>query len=291
MSEKSTTGEPKGTADRSGPYVRFILLGRPRTGSTMLVQALNSNPGVICWSEIFNKRREFSTRDVGMPTHLDRGAEALRNRDYDAFLRDRIFCRHEEERRAVGFKIFYHHFSHFDGLEARLTEDTELRVLHLRRRNALRTLVSGKINQETGIAVLPSYKSVITFAKLMAAARQPLKAASWLRRRLRLARRAGQTRVRISAEELVPFARRMDSLAARFDDAFGRHPRLTIFYEDMDRNREEAFDRVQSFIGVEKQPLTVTLRKQNPQPLRDLIENYDELYEELQSTPYVDWLE
>ena len=42
----------------------------------------------------------------------------------------------------------------------------------------------------------------------------------------------------------------------------------------------------QSFLGVEPQVLTVGLRKQNPDDLRALIENYDELREAFADTEY-----
>jgi hypothetical protein len=60
---------------------------------------------------------------------------------------------------------------------------------------------------------------------------------------------------------------------------------LAVFYEDLVDRREDVLREVQSFLGIEPRPLTVTLRKQNPEPLRELVENYDELYAAFKDTP------
>ena len=42
---------------------------------------------------------------------------------------------------------------------------------------------------------------------------------------------------------------------------------------------------IQRFLGVRPTPLTVALRRQNPQPLSELISNFDELRAAFASTP------
>ena len=55
---------------------------------------------------------------------------------------------------------------------------------------------------------------------------------------------------------------------------------LPLFYEDLVEQRDETFRQAQEFLGVEPGPLTVSLVKQNPEPLPELLENYDELLAE-----------
>lgn len=288
MREESTVASRRRVGGDAADYVRFIVLGETRTGSDMLVQALNSHSGIICYGEIFNTGLDLVNLQVCGFAPED---QALRDQDPELFLRQRIFSRRAEDTRVVGFKIFYTHFSKFEGLEGRLVDDAELHVLHLQRRNALGMLVSLKIATETGIWIAggKSQKAGPTLTDALKAPRHPVKAAAWLRRRLgRLIApwHSARVRVTVSEEELTNYMSRMEVTTAHFDDLFSNHPNLTLFYEDMVRDRERVFGQVQSFLGVEPAPLTVTLDRQNPEPLRQLIENYDELYEAFRYTSH-----
>ena len=64
-----------------------------------------------------------------------------------------------------------------------------------------------------------------------------------------------------------------------FDKIFDQHPRLTVFYEDIVDHRDRVHGQVQEFVGVKPRRLKVTMRQQNPEPLRELLSNYDELFE------------
>jgi hypothetical protein len=148
-------------------------------------------------------------------------------------------------------------------------------------------LVSLKIAQMTGVWLQkegPRGKA----EKALAAFRHPLKAAArvpGLVHPPRAAKDRTQLRVTIPKEEFFNFVVGAEMNATSFDERFREHPKLTVYYEDMLDNRKEVFDRVQSFLGIEPRPLTVTTRRQNPAPLRDLVENYEELYEAYRSSP------
>jgi hypothetical protein len=287
MRGSNTACEPRGPAVDSTDYVRFVILSGARTGSHMLAQALNTSPKITCFREVFNFLQAFVQFEVGGYDNFSARDLSLRTRDPIRFLEERIFCRQPKEVRAVGFKLHYGQLIGFEGLPERLTEDSEIRVLHLRRRNLLRMLVSLKLAETTGV-FLEDTRRKNTLADLLKATRYPLKAASRLQRRLQTAKAAGKAprpRVTISTEELFNFMVRTRIRAANHEDLFREHPRHTVFYEDLVDRREEVFREVQSFLGIEPGPLTVTLRRQNPEPLRELIENYDELYEAYKKTP------
>jgi hypothetical protein len=63
-----------------------------------------------------------------------------------------------------------------------------------------------------------------------------------------------------------------------------------VFYEDLVA-RPELFDDVQSFLGIDHAPLPVASRRQNPEPLRDLLSNYDELRAAFVGTEYAGFFE
>lgn len=278
----------------------------------MLAQALNSSPEIACFGEVFNKqlgRIQYGVEgyDNSLPQDL-----ALRSRDPVDFLHERIYCHFPEQIRAVGFKFGHNHRFEFPHILEKLAKDTEIRVLRLGRRNVLRMLVSLKIAESTGVwqeKGMPQYsparrimrtmgasvqqaKTKLSPANALRAFRQPRRAAAWLRRLLRplrAARKTSSVRVTVSEKELRTFITQTEFLSARFDDLFDAHPKLSLFYEDMLDERNEMFSQVQSFLGIEPGPLAVTMRRQNPEPLRELLENYDELYEAVQNRPYEDY--
>ena len=73
------------------------------------------------------------------------------------------------------------------------------------------------------------------------------------------------------------------------DRLFCEHPALTLFYEGLVVDSSNVFNQAQAFLGVEPKPLTVTLRRQNPEPLRELILNYDEFREAFEHTSHA-WM-
>lgn len=297
--------EPTRLAGEGCSFTRFVILSGARTGSTMFAQALNSSPDIICFRELFNlKTNEI---DYSVEGYDDKNAEdlALRKRDPVRFLRERIFCRHPDSVKAVGFKFHYVHFWAFPGLWEALTKDTDLRVLHLKRRNLLRMLLSRKIADITGVwqvepgrrAGRPSARSrevrrKLTPAYVMLALRRPGKAAAWLRRLVQPARAgkpAPHVQATVSEEELRKFITTNEVTSAHFEELFRDHPSLTVFYEDLIGDGMPTFDAPQRFLGADPKPLTITLRRQNPEPLRELLQNYDELREAFRDTPY-EWM-
>jgi len=286
MSETEAATLQRAKERGSSEYVRFLILSGARTGSHMLAQALNSSPKITCFREVFNPLQDFIQFDVEGYDNFSAQALSLRSQDPVRFLEERIFCRYPEEVSAVGFKFHYGQFWGFPGLLERLVEDRELRVLHLKRQNLLRMLVSLKLARATGVFMEDTRRKV-TLANLLRAARYPLKAAERLRRRLRSPkafRNASRARVTVSAEELFNFIVRTRMVAAHHDNLFDGHSKRAVWYEDLVDHREEVFSESQSFLGIEPRPLIVTLRRQNPEPLRELIANYDGLYEAFKNT-------
>jgi hypothetical protein len=75
------------------------------------------------------------------------------------------------------------------------------------------------------------------------------------------------------------------------DELFAGHPILGLYYEELVADRESVFDDVQSFLGVERRALTVTLERQNTEPLNALIANYGELASALRNTRWERFLD
>ncbi len=283
---------PTSKVTESNGYVRFIILSAARTGSNVLASYLNSSEQIVCFRELFNwLAKEYIDFNVDGYDRFSAEDRALRDSDYKRFLQERIFCPHSENVRAVGFKMPYDHVWGYAGLLKWLAQDTDLRVLHLKRSNQLRMLVSYKIALTTGVWLDDKKVSLSTKlrpANAPRAIRRPRRSIVRLWRFLR-PRNPWQDRrepVTLSEEECRAFFEKIEHDSTVFIEHFHGHPQLELYYEELLDRRREVLDRVQSFLGVEPRRLTVTMRRQNPEPLRELLANYDELYEAFQGTPY-----
>src|SRR3972149_4021192 len=112
-------------------YKRFIMLAAPRTGSTLLLSYLNSHRKVYAVGEIFQR---------------------LNGEDFRKILK-RVFCKQPPNIKAVGFKIFYGHpyDDKKSGVWNELLGLQQLHIIHIKRRNFLRTLLSRKISKKTNV--------------------------------------------------------------------------------------------------------------------------------------------
>ena len=120
-------------------FKKFIILGRSRTGSNLLVSFLSSHPNIICSTEIFGQVKAFSEK------------ESLSS----------FFCKKKSSIKAVGFKIFYYH--PLDKPDSviwdLLKNDNSICVIHLTRNDKLRSVVSREIALKNKAWVQYSYKS------------------------------------------------------------------------------------------------------------------------------------
>lgn len=121
-------------------FKRFIVLSRSRTGSNMLISFLNSHPNIHAEGEIFSK---------------------LNGQDYKDVLA-KAFSKQPSYIAAKGFKIFYYHplDDEPDSLWKDLMTLDDLRVIHLKRRNIFRTLISRKLAGMQDVWRIPSSESL-----------------------------------------------------------------------------------------------------------------------------------
>jgi hypothetical protein len=129
---------------------RFFVLGDARTGSNMLTQALNTNPAIRCFRKVFHFMHDYVDYGIdGFDPNVPADVE-FRNNDPVRFLNERLYAGAPPGVQAVGFKYLYGHFWGFDALTDYLSEEHEIRVIHLTRRNMLRSLVSLHIAESSG---------------------------------------------------------------------------------------------------------------------------------------------
>ena len=212
-------------------YKRFIVLSRSRTGSNLLISLLDSH------SQIHVKGEKFVR---------------LRGRDHKKILAN-LFSKQPHFLKAKGFKIFYEH--PLDDDSCSIWEDLQsmedLYVIHLKRKNILRTLLSRKIAGIQNVwAVTPNEKSHSC---------------------------QEQVTVSFTVDELNAGFRQTREWEEMGDASFSRHPLLSIDYEELVADRATTLRKVTQFLGVEYRSPKTELLKQSCGSMREQISNYDEL--------------
>lgn len=262
----------------------------------MLAQALNTNPAIRCFREVFHFMHDYVDYGIeGFDPNVPADVE-FRNSDPVRFLNERLYAGAPSGVQAVGFKYLYGHFWGFDALTDHLSDAHEIRVIHLKRRNMLRSLVSLRIAESSGRwledwGVEPRPSTWAT--KLNSAVFHPARTVTRLRKRMREREQRWEEKsgLRLGVPECIAFFDRTAKEVARADAIADGHPTLTVWYEEFLDDRDATFDRVQRFLSVEPQHLTVTVQRQNPEPLSKLIANYAEVARGLAATPYATFLD
>lgn len=83
----------------------------------------------------------------------------------------------------------------------------------------------------------------------------------------------------------------ISQLTEVYRQRFNRENTLEINYEPFSLNPQPFLRNIQDFLGVRPATLHTLLQKQNPEPLAELIKNYDAVEKVLQNTPYQKFLE
>jgi hypothetical protein len=158
---------------------------------------------------------------------------------------------------AVGFKVFYYHLS--EGEWDCLTRDPNLRVIHLTRRKYLRTILSLEIAKKTDVWMAFSDNDATSSTKS----------------------------VTLNPNRLIDEITRIEQQEHKARLRFQNHLVCEITYEDLVHKPGATFSRLATFLGVDDvSPDRVRLVKQNPEDLKRLITNYDEVSAALQTTRF-----
>ena len=263
-------------------YARFVIVTTGRSGSTWLVQALNSHSEVVCFGSPFEVGSDYVSFDVEHYDNFDTRARSLRDRDGVAFLSSYIFGQHAADTKAVGFKFQYRNWIGFGKVINSLVASQELKVIHLRRDNLLRSLISFRLMRATG--QYHRRPREFGWRTALLALRHPARAAQRLPSLLRKKQYVAPV-LTLSKEECSEFFMQTRMQERRFDEMFEGHELLDLTYEAMVEDFPAISERVLEFIGVQTRQLSYTQQPLNVQPIRALLSNFDELASEFRDTP------
>lgn len=223
-----------------------MVLTKPRTGSNLLVNSLQTHPGMKVFGELFRGGADEATKEAILDS-------------VDGYFSERIFKRYDKSIKAVGFKIFYHHpvYDHSGKVWNYLLNREDLRVIHLRRANLLRALVSMKIAEKTDVWKVSREQS------------EPV-----------------DKSIKLTAQECLEDFCKTRQWEIEANEKFSNSPVLELTYEDLTSDYQSQMRDVQAFLGVEPAELHPLSSKQNPEALADLIVNYAELKDHFSGTEW-----
>ncbi len=255
-----------GDVARSRP---FVLLSRQRSGSTWLMDLLDSHPEVRVYDELFNSEgygppRVGRNRDIlcwksYAALHRPKGRLA-KLRLYFAYLDSQVYCRRPGVA-VTGFKLMYNQAATEMAVLAYLNVH-HASIVHLIRRNYLDAILSQETSRARGVFH-------VEVGAELEAMRVELDTCSLLDR---LADREAEV-----------------AAATRFFSAAGL-PYHEVYYEDL-LGGPEALKPVLRFLRVrEDRALSSCYAKVNSTDHRQLIANYDAVRATLAGTRFADLL-
>jgi hypothetical protein len=261
----------KKVAAVSGRPIReglFFISCAARTGSSMLVNMLQTHPAITCHMEIFNPRRVEGfwgvyRQRLSSEPDLERRLSALRTRDPVAYIYK--VALDPQGRDVVGFKFKHDEFllPTFAGARSAICADTDIKVIMLHRRNLLKRYLSHSLANRTGVTMKQVGDKQLEHTPPTLDPRACLKDFQTIARR-------------------AQFVRQM----------FKNHVLLDVSYEELVGNgREDALSRILSFLGAEQRPLQTNHSKLAQGHLAKEIANYAELKLFFSDGPYAVFFE
>jgi sulfotransferase family protein len=242
--------------------IRAVILTTQRTGSTFLVQCLGSHPQIECASEIL-----IGDPDVPAPPkyrgrfkELAKLANIARSGAWRPGNRMHRFFAGGQAKVRV-FKVMYNQLANPFAIQF-LRKNKDVRILHLRRYNLLKVHVS---------RLLMSKRDRVQ-------ATTPVEA----------------VRIQVDPARALVGMRSALSRYERFEALFEAHMKLPLTYEDLIDGQFLQADtgrRICDFLEVAHHPMKSRLMKLNPESLRDMVINYDELAGAVSQTEFAGMLE
>jgi hypothetical protein len=240
---------------RPAHVTRFAVVSNWRSGSNFLVSLLESHPAI---------RQNWEAVGEGKLWRQDIRAEILTFGP--APYLERCFARKESEL-AIGIKVIYYQVTDENARWWRLerlpqtldllSSNRDIKIIHLKRRNRLRIVVSHRMAHRTKQWILCDESE-----------------------------RIDDVQIELSADECADAFDRIGRLEREFDDAFRHNKILEVTYEDLVANTVRECDRILDLLGVPRLPLRAWTLKQNKRSLREIVRNYEELKRQFAGTQW-----
>jgi len=242
-------------------YQKFVVLARPRTGSNLLVSLLQSHPNLRLFYELFNESKSDKTFWDFINYNID-SIYQHQEEDPVNFLQDYVYREMPPSVLGVGFKLFYTHAkgSNESQIWDYLRDNVDLKVIHLKRKNLLKTHLSEEVAQKTQIWVGKKTPDQI----------YPIE---------------------LDYNSTLEFFNSTTKKEHEHHQLFLGHNIHEIFYEDLVKNIDFHSQELQKFLKIPLKHLYVSTPKQSSIPLSQSISNYLELKERFEGSPWFDFFQ
>jgi len=234
---------------------KFVIVGAPRTGSTLLVRTLNSLEGICCHGELladFVRGYEdgFDPLAASKSERDDRASRLLQQRDQNP--ENFILNALNTENTATGFKALYSSLTNprWREVTQSLLAMPDIKFIHLTRHNSLRRFVSEQIMQSGG----PNHSGA-----------------------------GGKSEKRIKVHiDIDTYRRNTAEIEAERRQVILRLPEknlMDISYEQLSADTVATVTAVCQFLGLDTRPSEIkpALNKVGAADLRDSVSNYQDL--------------
>jgi LPS sulfotransferase NodH len=232
---------------------RFVLYAIARTGSNYLISQLNNHPLILCHYELFHKENifyGFSDKQISFDTLKDNWNLDSRDKNPLRFI-DSVFEIHQDDEQAIGYNIFP---NQNDFILKNSLMDLKQKKIVLKRKDILKTFVSRGIAAKTNVWAYGDADAL------------PEKEAA---------------KTSFHRDELLSYLLRSFNYYNYIETILGitRQDYLTVYYEDVLKERDDTFNRIFRFLNVREQIINDKSQfiKQNTDNLELLVENHNKM--------------
>lgn len=219
-------------------YKKFVIISDSRTGSTLLMQQLNLHPNILTLGEEFKNLEKKTCKQIW----------------------DNIFRKRQKKVEMMGFKLFYFHPRNSKDQEVweLIEKNEEFIIIHLTRKNILRSYTSKQIGLKTGL---------------------------WTENKARPHNlEKNKKKVHINWKDCLENFERTEGYIRNTNSTYKNHKIISVIYEDLDHDKQKEMSRIFKELGVDDKKVNTNMKKQNPEKLEDLIANYEELKREFKDS-------
>ena len=233
---------------------KFVISCTARSGSSMLSTLLNSHPRVLCHGEILAAPHESAG-----PYHelrkrggdIDDWLYKYRQERPEAFLYD--VCFNPAGHQSVGFKFKLEESlaEAYESLRDLLVADTDVKIIHLQRKNILDKYISLQMTKQSGVFSIRSRSQRPRLEPFV-----------------------------IDIPDLIAYVREDRQRHEAAFELFRNHPCLHLTYEELCESRPVALAKVQDFLELPRADLATMMIKVIEKNT-DLVLNLDAVRETL----------
>lgn len=249
---------------------KFILLAARRSGTSLVIDCLNSHPDIHCVKRAFGLEHKIKNPTPDLHSggfYLYRVKNLInRLRYYFArsgligdFLKEDVFNM-DSDIKNVGFRMIYDMSLKYPYV-SEWAKNNDIKVIHLIRKNILKTYVSSM--------TAPIHKM-----------HHP-----------REGEKITTVKINLDPDKVI---KELNTRLSEIDAQRNRYTSsnyIEVFYEDFVENQDDESKKLLDFIGADNgHSLKSTLVKINPDSLEHVVENHEEIERALKGTPLEEYL-